>query len=256
MRPNYGIDAPGLLIGFALAAASLLALGTGLAFGLDGPWGHRLAGLCFVIALYPSGMATLMLYDSLKTKITTAEMLLSQLNWTGAEAVLDIGCGRGLMLIAAARRLTTGHATGLDLWRAQDQARNSPAHTMANARAEGIADKVTITTGDMRHLPYANNSFDVVVSNWVLHNLDTPQDRARSMAEMCRVLRPGGSLILSDIANRAEYHTALQALGLTGLRIIVASHWRDMLLKTVSFGSYQPAALIGQRPKVAMPWPP
>ena len=41
--------------------------------------------------------------------------------WSGEEILLDVGYGRGLMLIGAARRLTTGHAVGIDLWRDEDQ---------------------------------------------------------------------------------------------------------------------------------------
>ncbi len=76
--------------------------------------------------------------------------------WTGEEILLDVGCGRGLMLLGAARRLTTGHAVGIDLWRDEDQAENSPEALEANARLEGVADRIRIDTGDARQLPYPN----------------------------------------------------------------------------------------------------
>lgn len=247
MRATYGIDAPGLLAGFALGGAGLLALAAGLTIGLDAVWADRLAWVAGLLAVYPLGMAALMLYDSLHTKIVTAEMLLSRHRWTGAEEVLDVGCGRGLMLVRAALRLTTGHAIGVDLWRQQDQASNTPARTMANAQAEGVADRVTVETADMRNLPYPDDRFDVVVSNWVVHNLDAPVDRLRALSEMVRVLRPSGTLIVSDIVNRDEYRDALNGLGLIEPTIVVAHRFRDAVLRRVSFGSYQPAAVIGHK---------
>ena len=68
--------------------------------------------------------------------------------------MLDIGCGRGLMLVGAARRLKTGQAVGIDLWRAEDQADNSPPAAQANAHTEGVSDRIRIDTGDARQLPY------------------------------------------------------------------------------------------------------
>jgi trans-aconitate methyltransferase len=59
-------------------------------------------------------MGCFMVYDSKVGKIRERDRLLDLVPWRGTEAVLDLGCGRGLMLIGAARRLTTGRATGLD----------------------------------------------------------------------------------------------------------------------------------------------
>src|SRR5437660_1447109 len=80
------------------------------------------------------------------------------------EAVLDVGCGRGLLLNAAARRLTTGKAVGVDLWQNADLSNNRPEATLENARLEGVADRVQVKDGDARQLPFADAVFDVVVS--------------------------------------------------------------------------------------------
>ena len=99
------------------------------------------------------------------------ERLLDSIPWRGDERVLDVGCGRGLMLIGAARRLTSGRATGIDLWQSEDQSGNRPETTRSNAAAEGVADRVEILTGDARKLPFEPGTFDFVVSSWALHNL-------------------------------------------------------------------------------------
>lgn len=85
--------------------------------------------------------------------------------------MLDVGCGRGLVLNAAAQRLTTGKAVGIDLWNERDQSGNHPDATRKNAAIEGVAEKVEIITGDARHIPFANNTFDVVVSSLAIHNI-------------------------------------------------------------------------------------
>ena len=49
-------------------------------------------------------------------KLNHRDYMLSLHAWRGDERVLDVGCGRGLLLAGAARKLRTGHATGLDIW--------------------------------------------------------------------------------------------------------------------------------------------
>ena len=200
-----------------------------------------------VLAIYPLGMGCLMLYESLIWKPRASKAILNLVAWTGGEQVLDIGCGRGLMLVGAAHRLTSGMAVGIDLWRAQDQASNGPQAAIDNATLEGVANRVRVETGDMRNLHFADASFDVVVSNWALHNLDAKADRAMAMAEMIRVLRPGGTVLLADIALRHEYVAALRTLGANHVQIVVPQPVKDKLLGLVSFGSYQPSTIVAAR---------
>src|SRR5262249_35100229 len=127
------------------------------------------------------------------------ERLLDNIRWTGAERVLDVGCGRGLMLIGAAKRLTTGNAVGVDIWQAQDLSCNKPEATLENARVEGVSDRVEVRTADMRQLPFPEDSFDVVVSCAAIHNLYEASDRAEAIGEIARVLKPGGRAVIDDI---------------------------------------------------------
>jgi hypothetical protein len=64
-----------------------------------------------------------------------------------------------------------GRAVGVDLWRGVDQSGNSAEATRRNAIAEGVADRVELHTGDITALPFAENSFDVVVSSLAIHNI-------------------------------------------------------------------------------------
>lgn len=197
-------------------------------------------------AVYAFGMGCLMMFESLRTKLQTANALLSRLSWTGNETVLDIGCGRGGMLVAAAKHLTSGHATGIDIWRQADQSSNSAEAAMRNARYAKVTDKVSLQTADMRHLPFVDHSFDVVVSSWAVHNLNTGVDRAKTLAEIARMLRPDGQLILIDIVNHAEYMAELARLRLRDIAIVVASPLRNRITALLSFGAYEPTAILAR----------
>jgi ribosomal protein L11 methylase PrmA len=88
---------------------------------------------------------TWMAWSSRVGKLREREQLLDRIAWRGDEAVLDVGCGRGLLLVGAAKRLRAGHATGIDLWQAEDLAGNRPEATLENARLEGVTGYLTST---------------------------------------------------------------------------------------------------------------
>src|SRR5262249_36399645 len=157
-------------------------------------------------------------------KLRARERFLDLLIWHGQERVLDVGCGRGLLLIAAARRLTTGQAVGVDLWQRQDLSGNRPEATLANAEAEGVAQRAEVKDAAARQLPFADTSFDVVVSALALHNIPKAEERQQAIREIVRVLKPAGQVALSDIHYTADYARALQECGMTDVKRI-ASGW-------------------------------
>ncbi len=120
------------------------------------------------------------------------------------ERVLDVGCGLGLMLIGAARRLTTGKATGIDIWQVEDLSGNRAEATLENARREGVADRVEVQTADMRKMPFPDASFDVVLCTQVLEHSTDP---AQAVRELARVTAPGGR-VLASTHGTAVYHPA------------------------------------------------
>jgi arsenite methyltransferase len=178
-------------------------------------------------------------------KVRGRERLLDRLHWSGAERVLDVGCGRGLLLVGAARRLTTGQALGIDLWRAQDLAGNAPVALRDNARYEGVADRVSVQTADMRRLPFASESFDVILSQAAVHNLPSASDRKQAIEEIARVLRPSGDVLVADIRHLHEYAAVLRAGGLT-VRLD-GSPLRRALWAVVTAGMLRPGILHASR---------
>jgi SAM-dependent methyltransferase len=243
-RPNYGVDAPGLVRGFA--AAGGLGLAAGGVASVAG-WPGWVVGWAGAAGAYCLGMAAFMLYSSRVGKLRERERLLDLLPWAGTETVLDVGCGRGLMLVGAARRLTGGKAFGIDRWQAEDQSGNRPEATCENARREGVVDRVEVVTGDMRSLPFPDGHFDAIVSHWAVHNLYAPADRATALGEMARVLKPGGRLVLADIQHHAEYAARLVALGLADVRRVRAPA-RELLSAAVSWGNFVPSAVTARKP--------
>src|SRR5262245_12125308 len=165
-RPNYGIDSPAMVIG-ELALAGAAGAGAWLLFALGDPhlFGIPLWAISLALGLYLLIMAVGMLDYSLRGKLRIRDRLLRSIVWSGRERVLDVGCGRGLLLVGAARRLTDGRALGVDRWIRGAMGGNGPEAALRNAELVGVADRVEVSTGDARKLPCADATFDVALSN-------------------------------------------------------------------------------------------
>jgi arsenite methyltransferase len=215
-RPNYGIDAPNVLrnlflfgvLGVVLALIIPPVLHVGSAeFKLrPGLW-------CTGIALLIEGF--LYLFYVKKGKEYHRDKLLAMHAWRGDEKVLDVGCGRGLLLVGAAKRTPDGHATGIDVWSNEDMGGNSEAATQRNLEIEGVAGRCDLVSAGAQQMPFADATFDVVVSNLCLHNIYDLLTRQKAVAEIARVLKPGGVALISDYKKTREYAAGLRALGFT-----------------------------------------
>ena len=202
-KGSYGIDAPYLLpVPALLIVANII---DGVTSGAV--WPFAVAGL--VTACAGCG-----LYASRRGKFAVWAELLDQLALQGDERVLDLGCGRGAVLLMAALRLTTGQAVGVDLWKRQDQSGNAAEATRRNAVAEGVSDRVELHTADITALPFEDGSFDLVVSSVAIHNVKGRASRDRVIHEAVRVLRPGGRLLFADIWATGRYCARLSEIGM------------------------------------------
>ncbi len=215
-REDYGIDAPTVVRNLGLGSPGLIGISVGMrAF-------HILPALAPTALGTGIGMsigACWMLVSSLWLKQRVRDGLLNMRRWRGDEAVLDVGCGRGLVAMAAARRVPKGSVKGIDLWQEVDLSNNSAAAFLANAEAAGVADRVSVDTGDARALPYPDSSFDVIGSMTAIHNIPDA-GRAAAVAEMWRVLRPGGQILIFDIRHARTYLKQLRALGAVETKLV------------------------------------
>jgi arsenite methyltransferase len=219
---DYGLDAPKLVRRFTARAAMFIAFAAILyvANRSGSPAAVApLASVLFAIGLIFASVAGVMVLSSRVVKPKICNRILDSIPWRGDENVLDVGCGRGLFLVGAAKRLKTGKATGVDIWQSGDLSGNSAEAAQRNAKTEGVAGRVKIETADARELPFAAGSFDVVVSSLALHNLPSSQERAKALNEIARVLKPGGYLAILDIFRTAEYAKTLKQLSFTDVRL-------------------------------------
>jgi cyclopropane fatty-acyl-phospholipid synthase-like methyltransferase len=213
---DYGLDAPGIVKDMFVRGGWFLAFGFALWFmnhvDFPGPAMSLLTALGLVGLAFVA-VGAVMVWSSRTAKLKLRDEILDAADIKGDEKILDAGCGRGLLLIGAAKRLKSGRATGVDIWDARDQKDNSSESTRENAKLEGVADKVRVESGDVRKLVYPEANFDVVLSNLMVHNLSGADEREQAIREMYRVLKPGGRLAMYDILKTREYAKVLESCG-------------------------------------------
>lgn len=114
----------------------------------------------------------------------------------------------------AAECVPHGHAVVVDIWSTtRDQSGIAMGKTQANAIAEGVAGHVELLAADTRKLPFADDSFDAIVSNVAIHNSRECGGRDAAIDQAWRVLRAGGRMLIADIARSGEYADRLESKG-------------------------------------------
>lgn len=219
--PDYGIDAPHFVLlmeGLGLAALTLRAsfifipgvpFSPTLGFVLDVVY---FAGVWLII------QTSVFIWSSRIGKLRLRDRMLNVIQWKGDERVLDVGCGRGLLLNGAAKRLREGASVGVDIWSSGNQSDNAPQAALANATLEGVLDKTGVTEGDARKLPFADSAFDVVLSSLVIHNIRSEKGRIDAINEMIRVLKPGGRVAIYDIRGGNECYREFERAGMSDVQ--------------------------------------
>jgi arsenite methyltransferase len=201
-RGRYGVDGDYRLIPAPVVLAGYLLLCLAATF-LAGLWlatGRTLSGLgaaVMAVVLIAAGVSVLRF--SRRGKFEVWARLLTGVGLRGDE------------------RVPGGTAVGVDIWRA-DQTGNSMQATLANAEAEGVAGRVELHTQDMTDLAFPDGSFDLVVSNLAIHNLPDDDARRSAIDEAVRVLRPGGHVVIADLALTRLYATRLGQCGMADVR--------------------------------------
>jgi SAM-dependent methyltransferase len=125
----------------------------------------------------------------------------------GSGRVLDVGAGSGRAAIGVLLARPSSTAVGVDIYSGYwgiDE--NTPERFMKNARIAGVAERAGAQVGDMRKLPFANSEFDAVVSSYAIDHLRR-SERPQAIAEVARVLKPGGEFLLMVI--RVDWRTWL-----------------------------------------------
>jgi arsenite methyltransferase len=197
-KPDYGVDAPAVMRNLFLFGA-----------------------LCLLIASLASPVLRLGPLSLLSVKFGKfrhRDFMLRLHSWRGDENVLDVGCGRGLLLAGAAKRIAslqgTGHVTGIDVWSNVDMGGNSAAATQRNLDLEGVSSRCTLISQPVQDMSFPDAAFDVILSNLCIHNIYDAPTRREALTQIVRVLKPGGIALISDYRRTGEYADAFRQSGL------------------------------------------
>ena len=154
---------------------------------------------------------------------------------------LDVGCGSGALTIACAKRNPKAQMVGCDIWSGAYKAVFTKDRCVDNAAAED-AKNVRFEEGNAVRLPFEDESFDAVTSNYVYHNI-MGKDKQELLLETLRVLKKGGTFTIHDLMSKARYGdmdafvSKLKAMGYEDVRLIDTTDG--------SFMSRKEAALLG-----------
>jgi arsenite methyltransferase len=217
-RADYGIDAPGVIRNLALIGLFCLLLSFVLPPITIGGIQLSLDIMLMSVGIVFVAEALLMLLYAKWGKFHHRDRMIAMLHWRGDEQVLDVGTGRGLLMIGAAKKLSTGTSVGIDIWNESDLSGNVLVNTLSNVEAEGVKHNTEVRNEDARSLSFADESFDVVLSNLCLHNISGKADRQKACREIARVLKRNGTALISDFKSTGEYEKAFRAAGLETIR--------------------------------------
>jgi ubiquinone/menaquinone biosynthesis C-methylase UbiE len=178
---------------------------------------HR--GTCYVAGMAPDEFLPALRFGALTrfydpvVGLTTREpefkrRLLTQLAPAGRMRILDLGCGTGTLALLIAEMEPEAELHGLDA----DPEMLARARRKAEA-AGGSAPGIEFREGLADELPWQDGYFDAVVSTLFFHHLKT-EVKDRAVAEIARVLRPGGSLHVADWGRPSDPAMAVLSLGI------------------------------------------
>jgi SAM-dependent methyltransferase len=240
-KTGYGIDDPRIIV--ELAVAGTLSVAVGLIISAYTASSNPLAaetgllvgpGVGFLILVVVSALY----WSSRLGKPREMAKIVYDIPWGGEEVVLDLGCGRGLATVLAARHLAEGYVAGVDTWSKARISGNDPHSVLANADGEGVGSRVSAVKGNSRWLPFADSAFDVVLSGVAIHHLVPRTQREGLFAELSRVLKDGGRVGILDAGNGMEYKALLEGAGL-----------RDVRMQRLRFSGFPPFhVVVGRKP--------
>ncbi|SDZ83940.1 Methyltransferase domain-containing protein [Arachidicoccus rhizosphaerae] len=214
IKAKYGIDAPGVIRNLIIIGVVLYVLGIFVLPRINaGSWLTTLNWTMLYTGIFMIIEALLMIWYSKYGKLRHRDRMLALYSFTGHEKVLDVGAGRGLLAIGAAKHLTDGQVTALDIWRTQDLSDNTKGALLANARSEGVEERIDVLSDDICTTNLADDSFDVILSNLCLHNIPKAELRAQACHQILRILKPGGTAVISDFKHTATYSKVFHEAG-------------------------------------------
>ena len=136
-------------------------------------------------------------------------LVLDCLPWDGRGKLLDIGCGSGALSIRCARKYADASVVGVDCWGRTWE--HGKARCEENARLAKV-ENTEFIQGDARALPFEDESFDAVVSNFVFLEVRSEKDKRLLVKEALRVVKKGGSFALHDMFDDRQLYGDIHLL--------------------------------------------
>ncbi len=133
---------------------------------------------------------------------TVADGTVKYVNIKDNDKGLDVGCGSGALSIALAKLNPNTKIIGIDRW-GKEYASFNKKLCENNAKIEGV-NNVSFMQGNAVSLPFSDNEFDVLVSNYVYHNIPS-RNRQDILLESLRCLKKGGRFAIHDIFSKGKY---------------------------------------------------
>ena len=159
--------------------------------------GFILGALCLILILLTFWLSILYKSFDYKGKRKLAKVIIEgtadYLKIQDGGVGLDVGCGSGALTIACAKKNPGAIMVGCDIWSGPYKSEFSKKLCQDNARAEGVAN-VRFEEGNAVNLPFEDESFDAVTSNYVYHNI-VGKNKQKLLLETFRVLKKGGVLL-------------------------------------------------------------
>lgn len=227
-KADYGLDSPQTLRNYALQNAVEWALTLFFPIKFKNQKINKWLRLGLLLSAAGRVITIIVLYyGSKQQKFKQRDKLLSLAELRPDARVLDLGAGRGLLAIGAAKRSPGIKVTAVDTWLSKELTGNSEEALRSNIDLEEVGGRVHVYEADARKLPFEKDAFDLVLSNRYLHTIGAntgvkgvigqsyrQQERAKALDEIARVLAPGGRAVLSDSQFIDEAAAELTRLGL------------------------------------------
>ncbi len=167
------------------------------------------------------------IFAHLDPERSSGRSAIDRIAWAGDERVLDAGCGNGVWSRAVTRGQRVRSVVGLDL----------SMGMLGALRAEDPGQPAV--AGDVGHLPFAEGSFDVAMALWMLYHV---ADHRSALAELRRVLRPGGRLVVATNSARQRPLDAVLSASLAE----TLGEERERWLPQLNFTAENGPAIVGE----------
>ena len=124
------------------------------------------------------------------------DVMLNNLQWNGQGQALDIGTGNGGVVINLARKYSDSKVIGIDFWgKGWDYSKEDCEE---NAKLAGVTERVKFQNASAAKLPFEDETFDAIVSNFVFHEVREIKNKRELIFEALRVLKKGGTFSFQD----------------------------------------------------------